>query len=133
MKKEFFMIVVIILLVISGDLITQKFTTKFFKEIENDLMNLRNGIITQNITQNIEKENLKQASSKIYNKWCDGYKILAYYIEHDELEKIKTQLTLINASIDVEDYNDTVMRIDEGIFLINHVIDKEDINLFNIF
>lgn len=129
MKKELIMIIVIIVSVTIGHIVTQNYTKKFFDDIENDLENLE----TKILSENKEKVSVENDIKDVYNKWKEKYDVLAYYIEHDELEKIETQITLISATVKVEEYEDAVMEMDRCIFLMKHIKDKEALKLVNIF
>ena len=77
--------------------------------------------------------NLKQELEDIQEKWNKKYDILAYYIEHDELEKVETQLIAINANIKVQDYDKTIEELEKCKFILEHIKDKDSLKLVNIF
>ena len=129
MKKEICMIVFIIILVVVGNLITQSCTRKFLDDSGKDLQKLEKEILDGNE----DSEYLKQEIFEIQKKWQDKYEVLAYYIEHDELEKIETQITLISASIEVQEFGDAVEEMEECLFLMEHIKEKEAFKLVNIF
>ena len=58
---------------------------------------------------------------------------MAYFIEHDELEKVETNLTNIKTYIEVEDLNMAITSIDEADFILEHIKEKNAFNLENIF
>lgn len=128
MKKEYFMFFTIIIIVVTGNFFTQRNSKKVFSNMEDEL-----SILEEMIKTNESKEKIKQQMEHINEKWKKEYEVLAYYIEHDELEKIEVQYTLIKASIDVESYEDSIIEIDKCVFLIDHVKDKEALRLVNIF
>ena len=45
----------------------------------------------------------KEKVIQVNNEWDKKFNILTCFLEHDELEKVKTQLVAITAGIDVED------------------------------
>ena len=92
MKKEIIIVVIIVILIIIGHIITQNYTKKFFENISVSLEKIEEKIDNDNI----EKQNLKNELDDIQEKWNEKYDILAYYIEHDELEKVETQLISMN-------------------------------------
>ena len=61
------------------------------------------------------------------------YKKLAYYIEHDELEKIELYLTALKSNIETKEYNQAVVEVDSCIFILKHIEEKYSFNLQNIF
>lgn len=128
MKKEYVMMILILIIVISGHYLTQKKSSDVFQSIEKDLNELKT-MVEEEETQ----DNLNARIKKIEDKWNDEYEILAYYTEHDELEKIGVQLSIINSTIKTKTNNDTFMEIDRCIFLIEHLEDKEDLKIVNMF
>lgn len=142
MKRELIMISVIIALVIIGHASTQNYTSNFFEEIENNLSELKEQILNTQNVQNASKQNggnneskkeLIKEFEKIHKKWNDKYNILAYYSEHDELEKIGTQLAVINGYLEKEEYTHSSTEIDKTIFLLQHIRNKDNFRFINIF
>ena len=70
---------------------------------------------------------------EIYNKWMGFHDKLAFYIEHDELEKIETELTALKGDIEVKKYDDAITQLDKSIFILKHIKYKYKFNLDNIF
>ena len=66
-------------------------------------------------------------------KWEDVREKLACYLEHDELEKIETELTTILSYVEKEEYADTLASIDRGGYILKHLKEKEQLSLINIF
>lgn len=75
----------------------------------------------------------KEEAEKIYEQWETRHEKLAYYIEHDELEKVETQLITIKSNIETQNYEELISGIDESIFILKHIEDKYGFNLQNIF
>ena len=60
-------------------------------------------------------------------------KKLAYYIEHDELEKVDTNLIGLKSYIETEEESDAVSELEKSVFVLKHIEDKTRMNLKNIF
>lgn len=58
---------------------------------------------------------------------------MAYYIEHDELEKVETNLTALKSFVDSNEYVDAMSELDKSVFVLKHIEDKYAFNLQNIF
>lgn len=129
MKKEVIIVVIIVILIIICHIITQNYTKKFFENISVSLEKIEEKIDSDNI----EKQNLKNELDDIQEKWNEKYDILAYYIEHDELEKVETQLISMNANIKVQDYDKTIEELEKCKFILEHIKDKDSLKLVNIF
>ena len=69
----------------------------------------------------------------IQNKWNEYQEKLAYYIEHDELEKVTTELTKLKADVETENYEFAIENLDNCIFILEHIKDKSALKIVNIF
>jgi len=132
MYKEIIIIITILLLVFTLNYITQNYTKSCVSQISSDLNKLRGEIIKQIKSEEISKE-LNNAINNIHNKWDEMYKKLAFYIEHDELEKVETCLTNIRSNIETEEMEHSIENLDNCIFVLEHIKDKEALSLANIF
>ena len=70
---------------------------------------------------------------QVKSKWEDSHNKLAYYIEHNELEKVETELTGVESNIDVSEYEESINNLDKSVFLLKHIEDRYAFNLENIF
>lgn len=130
MKKEIIIVCIILVCMIVGQIATQKYTENIFNNLNSNLEKLKNSI------SNEEKINHNMAQKDIQNiqeDWYDKYKKLAFYIEHDELEKVEAGLAIIKASIDIEDYKTAIEELEKNKFILEHIQDKDSFKLVNIF
>ena len=132
MYKEIIIIITILLIVLSLNYITQNYTKFCVSEISSDLNNLR-GKIEEKIDDEEIPEELNNTINNIHIKWDEMYKKLAFYIEHDELEKVETCLTNIRSDIETEELEHSIENLDNCIFILEHIKDKETLSLANIF
>ena len=127
MIKETVICIIIVIGIIGLELLTQNFTEKAVKEITGSFSKIENEIVKQNIEQiNIELENIS-------DKWEKKQKKLAYYIEHDELEKVHTAIVTMKSYIKTNDFSSAMAELEEGKFVIEHIQEKNSFNLQNIF
>lgn len=70
---------------------------------------------------------------KFIGQWQEKHDKLAYFIEHDELEKVETELVAIKSSIETEDYEESISELDKSVFILKHIEDKYDFNMQNVF
>ena len=82
-------------------------------------------------TRDIKRANKKV--KEIYEKWIQMHNKLAIYIEHDELEKIETDLVATKSNIEIKEYETGIEKIDTCKFILEHVKDKEKLSWTNIF
>ena len=85
------------------------------------------------IQENIEKEKVQKEIEDIYKQWEERHDKLAYFIEHDELEKVETQFVAIKGYIETEDYEESISELDKSVFILEHIEDKYAFNLQNVF
>ena len=129
MNKELIICVVIIILIIVGNAITQNYTRQNIQDISTALEKLEEELIVQEINW----DNAKSHYYDINKKWKDVKNIMSYFIEHDELEKVETNLVGLNSFIDMRDEKEAVAELNRAIFVLKHIEDKNNLNLRNIF
>ena len=132
MYKEIIIIIAILVLVLTLNYITQNYTKFCVSEISSDLNSLR-GKIEAGIEKEENSKDFENSINNIHDKWDEMYKKLAFYIEHDELEKVETFLTNIRSNIETDELEHSVENLDACIFVLQHIQDKEKFSLANIF
>ena len=127
MYKEIVIIIVVIALVVGLDIVTNKYTNDSVEIIGEELRILKEYILKEN------KEDANKQMKIIKEKWKEKYKILAFYIEHDELEKVETELTGLEADLSVEEYKHCISELDTTMFILHHIQEKEEFHFRSIF
>jgi len=125
--KEIIICIFIIALVVTLNICTENYTKESVTLITDNLETLK---------QTMEEENNEETSEQINNiieEWDNRYKKLAYYIEHDELEKVETELVALKANIEVEEYEEGMPDLNRCIFILNHIKEKSALQIKNIF
>lgn len=131
MKKELIICIIIIILIIIGNILTEKYTANSVKSILESLSQLREEII--NNFENVNREDSLEKVKKIEEDWRKYYYLLAYFIEHDELEKIETSLIGVESYLEAEEYGEGIAKIDETVFILQHIEKKYRVSLQNVF
>ena len=131
MQKEIIVCIFIIALIIVGNIVTQNYTVDSVESISNQLSDLKSDIFEEE--DNIERDSVKDKIKQIENNWESRHDKLAYYIEHDELEKVETNLTSLRSFIEANENSEAVSELDKSIFVLKHIEDKYAFNLQNIF
>lgn len=129
MVKELIICIIIIVLIIIGNVITQNYTNNSVDEAIKTLCEFRGRLFNDNI----DWENLKTDIEKFQRDWEKRHSKLAYYIEHDELEKVETSISGLNGYIQVEEEKEAVAELDRNIYILKHIKNKTIFNLENIF
>ena len=127
MYKEIKIIVVVIGLIIGLDIITNNYTKQSLERITSKLNALREYVLNE------DKQNAEEQMRIVKEIWEERYKTLAFYIEHDELEKVETELTKLLAYINVKEYKECIAELDTTIFILEHIKEKEEFHLRSIF
>jgi len=127
MKKDIIIIIIIILGVVLGNIITQKYTKNSIETINMELADLREKVIKE------ENQDIDNKIKNIKEKWDMIQEKLAFYIEHDELEKVETQLFMIDGNASSRLYKEIIPELDKCSFILEHIGDKTALNIKNIF
>lgn len=127
MYKELIIITIVIILIVGLDIITGNYTKDSVEVMSNELNDLRVYILEEN------KEKAEEKMQDIKEKWEERYKVLAFYIEHDELEKVETELTRLAADLNVKEYKHCISELDTTIFILEHIQEKEEFHFRSIF
>lgn len=127
--KEITISIIIIITIISFDVITQNYTKDSTQEVINQLEEINKNLKTGDI----DKNKIKQESEKLAENWDEKNDKMAFYIEHDELEKVENSITSMINYIESEEYNLASNEIAKNIFVLKHIKDKYQFNLENIF
>ena len=134
MKKELIICIVIFTLIVIGNIITQNYTKQSVDNLSNKLEELKENIggkIGEN--NNKENEELIQKINDITKNWEERHDKLAYYIEHNELEKVEDNLTGLSSLVKTNEYPDAIKELDKCVFILKHIEEKYAFNLENIF
>lgn len=127
--KEILISIIVIIFVVVLNIVTENYTKQCVETMNNNLDELKY------IINNEEKDNekIREKIQSIKYQWNEKYNKLAYYIEHDELEKVNTQLASLQANIDEEEYEQAMPDLDVCIFILNHIKEKSAMKIKNIF
>ena len=138
MYKQVVIIFVVIVAIIVANIITQNNTNSAVEAMSKNLSELREKIYKLNESEesldaNKEQEESTKKMEDIENLWEEKDETMSYYIEHNELEKVKTELTKLKANIETKDYQTAVESLDNCAFILKHIKDKSALKIVNIF
>lgn len=123
MKKIITICILIVLIIVISDMFIKKSIYNRFDYMIDTFKSI-------DIDNNNEEK--KRAVDMIESSLKENYLLMAFYIDHVELEKIKTQIVIIRAGIDEEDNSFLHEEIERTIFIIDHLEKKIDFKLENI-
>lgn len=129
--KEIVISAIIIISIIIGNNIIQKYTINSAEEMSNKLNELKE-VLNKEEYEGKEKtidEKIEQADKC----WNERHDRLAYFIEHDELEKVETNMTTMKSFAQTKEYSEAISELEESIFVLKHIEEKYAFNLENVF
>lgn len=129
MYKELGIAVVIVVMIIALDVSTQKYTNKVIDEMIEELSEIKEDMRNSGDNNN----DVVSKADDLYEKWLDNHDKLAYFIEHDELEKVETNFVSAKSYIKSKQYDLADSELEKTIFVLEHISDKYEFNLENIF
>ena len=128
MIRDIFIITIIIISVIIGTIYTQNLLGE-----NTDLLLEKLGKLEININENMPKEEIDKNASDIYSKWKEISEKWSIIVDHQEIDLIEKALLAVKSTIETEEYNRSIQKIQESIYLIGHIKEKEELNIKNIF
>ena len=125
MFKEIFICILILSMIFVGNYITQSYTLKSVNEISSNLVEIKDEMQKENIERKKVNDKIGEMSNNLERR----HDKLSYYIEHNEIEKLETELTSLKSYVEVEQYDEAINEIDRALFLLNHIKDKYEFNM----
>lgn len=89
----------------------------------------------ESIRSKLEEENeeTKKEIDEAMEVWSKYKEKFVIYLEHTELEKVEMYIIEAKSHIETNEYNMAIESIDTCIFIIDHIKEKYDFTLKNIF
>ena len=128
--KEIIAIIIIMGLLIISELYISSVTNKSIEEAEGKISYLMENILNEN--NYIKEEEIKKIEA-FENEWKEIENKLAYFTEHDELEKVSVIIPLIKANVEADLRQDAYEKMHEIKFRIEHIKTKQKFELNNFF
>ena len=129
MKKELIICSAIVIAIILGNILTQGYTKEVVLYMDEELENLKEDLLQEEV----DTEKVTGKITNIREEWEKRYQKLAYFIEHDELEKVETELSSLQANIETKEYKQGIPDLQKCIFILDHIKDKSSLQIKNIF
>ena len=107
-----------------------KYVENVFEPINNTLDEIANNLNEENEINN--KDELKNKMSEVDKLWDSQFKKMACFLEHDELEKVKTQFVVVDSAIEVNDKENAYEEINKAKYIIEHIKQKIRLSINNI-
>ena len=128
--KEIVALIIISVFVIGSDIFISKITKESLEKVNNKINEISEIIL------NDEKYNKEEELKKIEDfekEWNRLEENLAFFVEHDELEKLDLDVTIMKANMKVDMKKEAFQKMEEIKFVIDHIKTKQKMKLNNIF
>lgn len=132
MWKEIIICIVIVTAIIGGNILTQNYTVESVENLSGKLSELKKDVLEIE-EKGGNKDSVNEKMQEIEHEWNKRHDKLAYFIEHDELEKVETNLTGANSFLKTGEYIEAISELDKSNFILKHIEEKYAFNLENIF
>ena len=129
MVKEIVISTISVIAIVVGNNVTNSYANETLENTNKEIKELRSVISSEEVNSEEAKEKIEG----IFETWQEKQTKLAYFEEHDELEKIEQGLTEIRGNIEMEENQEAVVQADKTMFIINHLKEKLNLRLENIF
>lgn len=127
MYRDFWVIITVIIIIVILDIVSNNYTVKAMTTISGELEELKSVLYQDN------EEKTHNQIKKIEDDWHHYHQVLAYYLEHDELEKVETQLSVLKGKIEQKEYDNCLEEIETMTFILGHIQEKEQFSVQSIF
>ena len=129
MRKEAIIVVVILLAIIILNIITQKYTNTHMTELTNKLTDIK----TEISNEDKDEEKIIQKMEDAFSYWDDVKEKFVIYLEHTELEKVEMYMKEAKSNIETKEWSMVVVSLDTAVFILDHMQEKYEFSLKNIF
>ena len=132
MQKETIIVIFIVILIFLGNIVTQKYTSKSVAELNEKLDGIKSQIINLG-KDRMNNDEVKDMVKEAQDDWNSKHDKMAYYIEHNELEKVDTAIIILGADLETNHYEEAISKIEESKFVLKHIQEKYAFSLQNVF
>ena len=129
--KEIIICAIIIILVILLNYLFLSQTNNSLNNISSRLEYIKEELIK--LTDEESNTSVMDKIEELEKQWEITYYTLAFYIEHDELEKVENNLISVKSFIESKEYNEAISDLDKSLFTLSHINEKYLFKLQNIF
>lgn len=127
MKKEMIIVSIILIATIIVNFITQKYTSDSVDKINSTLSEILK------IAEEEDSDKLGSKFRELDTEWRKVNNNLAYYVEHDELEKVDTSIVTLKSYLNEQEYKEGITETKKCIFILEHIKDKGKLTVINLF
>ena len=129
--KTLMVAIIIVIIVIILDIIFENYSKASIKKVNGNIDKIYS--VLKEEKENYDREKLEDFSEKAKYEWRKREKILACFIEHDEIEKINIKLDTLYTQIKDENWIDSKTTVSEIKRLVKYLEEKYELIIQNIF
>ena len=129
MYKELIISAIVAIVILGLNTITQNYTKNAVEQMKEKLDKTRQELVKEEA----DFETAKKASKEAFDKWEEIDDTIALYIEHAEIEKVKTAVISMQSFIEMEDDSQAVDSIDRCSYILENIKRREEFSIDNIF
>lgn len=127
MKKEVIIVIVILVLIVILNIVTQKYTNVKMTELTDMLSEVKELLVAESL------EEAKNEMEKVQEEWDRVKEKFVIYLEHNELEKVEMYIVETKSHIETDEISMAIQSVDTCTFVIDHIKEKYEFSLKNIF
>ncbi len=128
--KEYMVLVIIFILLITFDILSRSYTEKSIEFLNSEVDEI---IKISVYEENFDNEKIMKKVNKFEEDWKKRQEIMSYYAEHNELEKVSVAINLMKSKLEVNKIEDAYENMNEIKYRIGHIKEKQEFKLNNIF
>lgn len=133
MKKELIIVIIIVIAIIIIDTITQNYTRYSFEKINNELEKIKEIINKIDDQEKNSQQELQEKIKTMEEDWKIINRKTAFYIEHEELEKVNASMIKFKSYIQLEEYTEAIPELENCKYILDHIREKEKMQIINLF
>ena len=133
MKKELIIVIIIVIAIIIIDTITQNYTRNSFDKINNELEKIKEIINKIDDQEKNSQQELQEKIKTMEEDWKIINRKTAFYIEHEELEKVNASMIKFKSYIQLEEYTEAIPELENCKYILDHIREKEKMQIINLF
>lgn len=133
MKKELIIVIIIVIAIIIIDIITQNYTRDSFEKINNELEKIKEIINKIDDQEKNSQQELQEKIKTMEEDWKIINRKTAFYIEHEELEKVNASMIKFKSYIQLEEYTEAIPELENCKYILDHIREKEKMQIINLF
>ena len=128
--KEYIVLIIIFILLITFDVLSRNYTEKSIQFLNSEVDEI---IKISLYEENFDNNKILKKIEEFEKDWKKRQEVMSFYAEHNELEKVNVAISLMKSKIEVNKIEDAYENMVEIKYRIEHIKEKQEFKLNNIF